>query len=104
DALGRQRSRPHQELGVPLRIDVVGDGGDVVTVAHRLAERVHQRGLAGTHRTSDADAKRTSGTGHERYSLVSQVRKRRVYWVSCNTPVRSARQVALATSSSGLAN
>ena len=42
-----------------LGVDVVGDDRDRVVVAHRLAELLGQRGLAGADRTADADAKRT---------------------------------------------
>ena len=54
----RQRAGAGQELGVLAGVDVVGDGGDVVAVAQALAERVHQRRLAGADRAADADAKR----------------------------------------------
>ena len=76
DALRRQRAGAGQELGILLGVDVVGDDGDVVAVAHVLAEAIDQRRLAGADRPADADAKRSVGGGvHERNSLV--------YWVSC---------------------
>ena len=59
DALGRERAGAHQIFGVPFGVDVVGDGGDLVAVAQVLAQRVHQRGLAGADRTADADAQGT---------------------------------------------
>ena len=50
-----------------------------------LAQRIHQRGLAGADRAADADAQGTvCGFAHERNSLV--------YWVSCNMLARSARK------------
>src|SRR5580700_5733232 len=64
NAIRRQRSRAHQEFGVPFGVDVVGDRGDVVALAHRLAEQVHQRGLSRADRTSDADTKRAVRTSH----------------------------------------
>ncbi len=70
DPLRRQRARAGQEFGVLARVDVVGDGGDVIGVAHRLAEPVGQRGLAGADRAADADAERAVRGGHERNSLV----------------------------------
>jgi len=45
DAIRRQRPRAHQEFGIPFGVDVVGDRGDVVTLAHGLAEQIHQRGF-----------------------------------------------------------
>ncbi|MEI9992468.1 MAG: hypothetical protein WDM86_20845 [Rhizomicrobium sp.] len=56
DALGHQRAGAREELGVLARVDVVGDRGDVVALAHRLAEPVHQRGLARADRPADSDA------------------------------------------------
>ena len=66
DALGRQRAGAHQIFGVPLGVDVVGDGGDLVAVAQPLAQRVHQRGLAGADRAADADAQGAVGIFHGR--------------------------------------
>ena len=63
DAVGGQRARAHQIFGVPLGVDVVGDGGDVVAVAQFLAQQVHQRGLAGADRAADADAQRPMRIG-----------------------------------------
>src|ERR1051325_8609437 len=60
-----------------------------------LAQRIHQRGLAGADWPADADAQRTvQGFGHERNNLV--------YWVSCSRLARSARNAALARSASGV--
>ena len=61
DALERQRLGAHQELGVLAGVDVVGDRGDRLAVAHPLAELVHQRGLAGADRAADADAQGSVG-------------------------------------------
>ena len=57
DALLGQRPAAHQELGVLLGVDVVGDDGDVVAVAQALAQRIDQRGLARADGAGDADAK-----------------------------------------------
>src|SRR5262249_5670797 len=92
DALGRQRARARKELGILFRIDVVGDDGDVVLVAHMLAQAIDERGLAGADRAADADAKRTMGRFHERKSLV--------YWVSCRIEHQSSNGAAVPISSS----
>ncbi len=64
----------------------------LVAIAHRLAERVHQGGLARAHRATDADAKRAvGGIGHERNSLV--------YWVSWAMAQRSIIGAAVPRSS-----
>ena len=98
DALGRERAAPHQIVGVPLGVDVVGDGRDLVAVAQPLAERVHQRGLAGADRPANADTQRTVGIAfrHDRNSLV--------YCVSCRMLAMSARNAAPPTSASGVAS
>ncbi len=94
DAIGRKRAGARQELGVLLGVDVVGDRGDVVAVAQLLAERVHQRRLAGADGAADADAQgAVGGAGHERNSLV--------YWVSCFMLAMSARKTAPPSASSG---
>ena len=62
DALVGERARPHQDLGVLLGVDVVGDRAQIEAVAKRLAQRLHERGLAGADRAADADAQR-SGVG-----------------------------------------
>ncbi len=62
DALGRQRAGAHQIFGVPLGVDVVGDRRDLVAVAQLLAQRIHQRGLAGADRAADTDAQGTVGS------------------------------------------
>ena len=48
-----------QDARILLGVDVVGDGAEVVAVAEALAQRLHQRRLAGADRTADADAQRT---------------------------------------------
>jgi len=40
DALPRQRSGSHQELGVLVGVDVVGDDGDAVMLPHPLTQTV----------------------------------------------------------------
>ena len=64
DAVRRQRARAHQKLRIPFGVDVVGDRGDVVALAHRFAEQVHQRGLARSDRAADADTKRAMRVRH----------------------------------------
>ena len=61
DAVGHERAGAHQIFGVPFGVDVVGDRGDLVAVAQPLAQRVHQRGLAGTDRAADTDAQGAMG-------------------------------------------
>ena len=69
DALGRERAGAHQVLGVPLGVDVVGDGGDLETAAQPLAQGVHQRGLARADRAADADTQRSI---HRHARLISR--------------------------------
>src|SRR4029078_11066809 len=70
DALQRERLVAHQELRVFLGVDVVRHARDAEAVAQLLAQRERQRGLAGSHRSSDADAQ-------------SHDLKSREYCVSC---------------------
>ena len=74
DAFRHQRAGAGQKLRILAGVDVVGDGGDVVMVAHRLAQPVGQRGLAGADRAANADAQGTVVTkrsrSHERNNLV----------------------------------
>ena len=63
-----------EQTRILLGVDVVGDGADVVARAEGLAERFHQRRLAGADRPADADAKGSCMRSHERKSLV--------YWFS----------------------
>ena len=51
-----ERAGAHQIFGVPFGVDVVGDGRDLVALAHPLAQRVHQRRLARSDRAANADA------------------------------------------------
>src|SRR5262249_41510562 len=68
------------------------DGRDVVAVAQHLAERIHERSLAGPDGAADTDAQRSIFRDHERNSLV--------YWVSCFMDAMSARSAAPPSSSS----
>ena len=68
DPLRRKRARLDQNAGVLLGVDVVGDGGDLELVAQALAKLLHEGRLAGTDRTTDADAKGLLA-GHDRNSL-----------------------------------
>ena len=98
DALRRKRAGADQVLSVPLGVDVVGDGGDLIAFAQMLAQRIHQRGLARPDRAADADTQGTMWAfhrGHDRNNLV--------YWVSWRMLAISARKVAPPTSSSGVA-
>src|SRR5260221_530623 len=71
DALRRERARAYQELRILFGIDVVGDDGDGVALAHMLAQAIHQRGLPRADRAADADAQRAvMRSVHERKSLV----------------------------------
>ena len=40
DTVRRQRPRPGQELGIFLRVDIVGDHRDLVSVAELLAQGI----------------------------------------------------------------
>lgn len=52
-------------------LDVVGYDGDFAVVAHALAERIDERGLARAYGTADADAEGT--VRHDLKSLVHGV-------------------------------
>ena len=97
DALRRKRAGAHQVFGVPLGVDVVGDRRDLEAVAQPLAQRVHQRGLAGADRPADADAQRP-------VMRCAHVRNNLVYCVSCFMLAMSARNAAPPTSSSLVAS
>src|SRR5690606_6252457 len=75
-----------------------GDHDQVPAVAHGAAQRLHQRGLAGPDRATDADAERPMGGwfGHDRNSLV--------YWVSCRMEHQSTIGVAEPRSSRSAAS
>src|SRR5438552_16645366 len=80
----RQGASSDQELRVFLRIDVVGDHGDVVAIAQTQAERLDEGRLARAYGPADADAKRPGNPwvpAHERKSLISRV--------ACRMPARS---------------
>src|SRR5262249_27117408 len=101
NTLRREGPGADQIFGIPLCVDVVGNRGDVVALAHALAQRVHERGLARSHGTSDADPERTVRAFHRGdLLLVTQLRNNRVYCVSCRMAAISARNTALPASSS----
>jgi hypothetical protein len=59
DARGRQRAGPGQDLCVLLRIDVVGDRGQLEARAHALAQGFEKCGFARADRPADADPQRS---------------------------------------------
>ncbi len=69
DALGSQRAGAREELRILARVNVIGDRSDLEAIAEGPAKSVHQRGLAGTDRATDADAQ-GSMSCHVRKSLV----------------------------------
>src|SRR5262249_39348470 len=73
DPLRRQRAAPHEELGVFLRVDVVGDDRHVELGREPAAERLGQRGLPGADGAADADLQGTWSHAHERNSRESSV-------------------------------
>src|SRR5579883_2892494 len=64
NALRRERPGAHEIIGVPFRVDIIRDRGDLVARAHALAECIHQRRLAGADRSTDTDAERAVGGLH----------------------------------------
>ena len=56
DARRLQRTSAGEELGILLGVDVVGDHRQLQLIAQSTAERLHQRGFAGAHRTGDPQA------------------------------------------------
>src|SRR5216683_3260603 len=97
DALRRERARAYQELRILFGIDVVGDDGDGVALAHMLAQTVDQRGLPRADRAADADAQRpVMRSLHERKSLV--------YCVSWRIEHQSRSGAEVPISSSGIAS
>src|SRR5262245_34734019 len=66
DAIRRQRLAAHEEFHVLAREDVVGDDTEPVPLAHRLAQRLDERGLARPHRSANADTERLV---HDRNNL-----------------------------------
>ena len=91
DAVFGQRLQPVEDQRILLGVDVVGDGGDGIVSAHRLAELFGQRRLAGADRAADADAQ-----GAVRDSLMCGTP---VYWVSCFMAAMSAAMVMAPRSS-----
>ena len=69
DALGRQRASLGEDALILLGVDVVGDGGDVVGVAHPLAQLLHERRLAGADRSTDADPQGSVAGCHDLNNL-----------------------------------
>src|SRR5262249_19054795 len=67
DAIVGQRLAADQEFHVFAREDVVRDDAEPVTLAHRLAERIDERGLSRTDGSPDADAH--CDLAHDRNSL-----------------------------------
>ena len=55
DPLGGSAPRAHEELGVLVGVDVVGDDREAVAIAQPLAQPVEQRRLARSDRPADAD-------------------------------------------------
>ena len=58
DALGGQGTADGEQALVFLGVDVVGDGDEVVVIAHGLAQHLQQRGFAGADGAADAHAQR----------------------------------------------
>ena len=56
DALRRKRAAHGEQALVFLGVDVVGDGDEVVVIAHGLAQHLQQRGLARAHGAANANA------------------------------------------------
>jgi hypothetical protein len=54
DALRRQRFGTHQNLHIFFGVNIIGDDGDVVSIAQSFAQRFDQRGLARAYRATDA--------------------------------------------------
>ena len=95
DTVRRQRPRPGQELGVFLRVDIVGDHRDLVSVAELLAQGIGECCFAGANRPANTDPQRAmSGRCHDRKSLE--------YWVSCRMESRSNSGEADPKSSSAM--
>lgn len=63
DAFGGQGAADGEQALVFLGVDVVGDGDEVVFVAHGLAEHFQDGRLAGADGAADADAQRGQGLG-----------------------------------------
>src|SRR5690606_35744345 len=87
DALGGERFVAHEELGILLGVDVVGDYRELEVIAQCLAEGQRERRLARADRASDAypqwllvDHVDVSGI-----DVRDQERNSRVYCASCRT-------------------
>ena len=57
DALRGERSLPEQKFSVFLRVNVVGDDGEIATRPKALAEAIDKRRLTRAHRPGDPDPK-----------------------------------------------
>ena len=69
DPVGGKRAAPDEELGVLVRVDVVGDDRQVEPVRSRQAQRLDQGGLAGADRAADSDLQ--GRRDHDRKSRAS---------------------------------
>src|ERR1700687_4474070 len=98
DPLGCECTRAHEKLRVPFGVDIICDRGDLVALAHLLAQSVHQRGLARADWAANTDTERAVRVFHR------QLLNRRVYCVSCLALARSARNAALPISLSSAAS
>src|SRR6185503_14091696 len=56
DAVGGQRLAADEKLHVLAREDVVGEDPEAIAVAHRLAQGIDERRLAGSNRPADPDS------------------------------------------------
>ena len=63
DALFGQSLGARENESVFSGVDVVGDDGEAVTVAHPFAKLLDERGFAASNGSADADAKRTVAGG-----------------------------------------
>lgn len=68
NAIRRQRLHAHQRFRIFGRVDVIGDDGDGIVLAHRLAQLLRQRRLAGTDRATDPNAQGSMSRFHARNS------------------------------------
>src|SRR6185312_6939890 len=81
--LRNQGAGAREEFGVFLRVDVVGDGGDVVNLRHELAEALGQGCLAGAYGAANPNTQRACpGRARGGIECGCHDRKSLVYWVS----------------------
>src|SRR5262249_39740788 len=95
DPLGREGRATNEELGVLLRIDVVGDHGHVERVAQAQAQRLRERGLPRADGPSDTDLERTRNR-HDLNNLISRRAWRRPASSSAGVKVHMSSAVARA--------